>query len=164
MYDFLVVIILMTSFATFVTILINVLPEQSNMYDVLKVIMTTILFAALTSALIYVIPNGTIKLHNVETMKEGKMPADFIQRTIEDLGIGESCYTMSWAISVDKDRNCIVREDYPAFGYSGGTLDTKITKTKNGYIVNFRKKPNRFKYIKSKEDYIKGNVIKIITE
>jgi len=63
------------------------------------------------------------------------LPAELEEKTIKDLRIGESAWTMYWAVWVDRKRQCWLHPDYPAHDVPGGTVATRVTRQTDGYLV-----------------------------
>lgn len=64
-----------------------------------------------------------------------KLPQDKEENTIGKMKVGETGYTVPWAMWVDKERNCWLNEDYTIHKGRGGTVQLKIERLKEGYIA-----------------------------
>ena len=63
------------------------------------------------------------------------LPKSKEEKLIKDLKVGESCYTVPWAMWVNKDNVCFLREDFKASSSKGGTVELKIERVEDGYIA-----------------------------
>lgn len=65
-----------------------------------------------------------------------KLPIRFLdQNTLANMSVGESRYTLPWAMWVDSDMECWLHPDYPAERSTGGTVQMRVKRTRDGYIV-----------------------------
>lgn len=67
--------------------------------------------------------------------KMAKLPNDKEGKTIEQMQVGETGYTLPWGMWVDKDKNCWLNEQYPLEKSPKGTVALKIEKLSEGYIA-----------------------------
>lgn len=66
----------------------------------------------------------------------GVLPDHLLERELKDLKVGESAWTVPWAMYVTEDRRCWLHGGYSAFDQQGGTVQMIVTHTKDGYIVD----------------------------
>jgi hypothetical protein len=64
------------------------------------------------------------------------LPDKYIQKEIQNLKIGEFGYTVPWAMWVSLNGKCYLNPQYSVEKTRGGTVQMKITRTKEGYIVD----------------------------
>lgn len=65
-----------------------------------------------------------------------KIPLDLIQRMVCDLAIGESAWTVPWAMEVDQDGHCWLDVTAPVFPVTGGTVCAHITVCQDGVRID----------------------------
>ncbi len=66
-----------------------------------------------------------------------KLPPKFEDKSqLKNMKVGESGYTVPWAMWVDLDGNCWLNENYTIQGTPGGTVQLKITRVTEGYIAH----------------------------
>lgn len=63
------------------------------------------------------------------------LPEQFEYMTINKMVVGDSGYTVPWAMWVDKSRNCWLHPDYTLSAKPGGTVEMRVEKRKNGFHV-----------------------------
>ena len=66
---------------------------------------------------------------------QAKLPADKKKKTIGDMEVGESGYSVPWAIKINKNMVAWLDADYTIRNQKSGAADTKITKEAEGYAV-----------------------------
>ena len=54
---------------------------------------------------------------------------------LRDMQIGDTGYTVPWAMSVDRDRKCWLRASYTIDTQPGGTVQMRVTRREDGYHV-----------------------------
>ena len=64
-----------------------------------------------------------------------KLPIRKIKKRIVDMIAGETGFTVPWAMWIDGDNECFLNEAFSIEASSGGTVQLKITRVKNGYIA-----------------------------
>lgn len=64
-----------------------------------------------------------------------EFPESKIQRRLIDLRVGESCYTVPWALWVRTDGACFLNENYTAYFHPEGTVKMKVVREEEGYVV-----------------------------
>ncbi len=64
------------------------------------------------------------------------LPEDRETPTLDQLAPGESTYTTPWAMWVDLDRKGWLHPGYKAHPVPGGTVQMKVTRTKDRYTVD----------------------------
>lgn len=64
-----------------------------------------------------------------------KLPRSMKQETIADMGIGESKYTVPWAMWADEDEELWLTPEFVAYDEPGGTVQMRITRTEAGFRV-----------------------------
>lgn len=72
-----------------------------------------------------------------ETRKIGK---------IRNLQIGESRFTVPWAMIIDESNNCYIQLDFNACEDRGGTAQLKVILTDGGYICEINDPQIKFKW------------------
>lgn len=68
-------------------------------------------------------------------MKIITLPEELERITIADMQVGETGYTVPWAMMVDRNRGCWIRGDYLFERRPFGTLCMKITRGQEGFAV-----------------------------
>lgn len=68
--------------------------------------------------------------------QNAKMPQQFLQKELGDLKIGESCYTMPWAMWIDLEGRCWLNPRYPVDEKPRGTVKMYVFRKQAGYYVN----------------------------
>jgi hypothetical protein len=63
------------------------------------------------------------------------LPAGHYARTIGDMDEGEVGYTVPWAMMVNMDGACYLNLRYDIFGSKQGTVQMKVLRGTNGYVV-----------------------------
>lgn len=56
-----------------------------------------------------------------------KLPNEMRRKLIEDMKMGETGYTLPWAINVDENSNMEIRMDYPVSSVEENNMTAKIT-------------------------------------
>jgi len=70
------------------------------------------------------------------TMRRDRLPKHFIQKTLRDLAVGESAYTVPWAMSVDSEGRAWLSLGFPAEDSPFGTAAMLVERCEDGYGVN----------------------------
>ena len=65
-----------------------------------------------------------------------KMAKAKIEKTIRELPIGESTWTVPWALYLDGDQECWLNGAYTQHAIPGGTVQMKVTHTAAGYVCD----------------------------
>ena len=63
------------------------------------------------------------------------LPMPHVRRLIKDMAIGESGYTVPWAMQVDTTRRGRLNPDYPVDPHPWGTLQMRIMRKVDGWSV-----------------------------
>lgn len=56
-----------------------------------------------------------------------------VETHLRDMQVGDTGFTVPWAMSVDRDRKCWLRASYPIDPQPGGTVQMRVTRTQDGY-------------------------------
>jgi hypothetical protein len=64
------------------------------------------------------------------------LPDSLERNTLSDLIIGETVYTVPWAMYAGQDGRLWLNGNYSIHHSSGGTAQMAVTKTKDGYTVD----------------------------
>jgi hypothetical protein len=64
-----------------------------------------------------------------------KLPKNKEERLIQDMKIGESGYSVPWAMWVDEQKNCWLNEEYAIHKEKDVSRELKVEKLSEGYIV-----------------------------
>ncbi len=64
------------------------------------------------------------------------LPARLRERTLADLNVDESAYTVPWAMKADLDGNLWLSTHFPTRNVSGGTVQMLVTRTRNGWACD----------------------------
>lgn len=64
---------------------------------------------------------------------QAELPESLREQTLLDLKVGESCWTVPWAMYCDEDGQLKLNGDYSTHSSPGGTVDMKVTRTTTGY-------------------------------
>ena len=65
-----------------------------------------------------------------------KMPERAFARHASDMSVGESAWTVPWALCIEADRTVWINPSFSVDGASpGGTIQLKITRTKSGFTA-----------------------------
>lgn len=76
-----------------------------------------------------------------------KLPVAFEnQSQLLNMRVGESVYIVPWGMWVDMDGNCYLNEKYDIHPGPSGTVQLKITKIENGYIVHLKEMNGDYKW------------------
>lgn len=70
-------------------------------------------------------------------MKHAKMPEEFCDRTLGSLTVGETAWTMPWALWVDSERDCWVDPNMIFQDHSSGCT-IKVTREIGGFEVELK--------------------------
>ncbi len=68
----------------------------------------------------------------LEGSRSGRLPAN----RVETMKIGETSYTLPWAMEVTKGHQCYLNGHYPTTPYPYKTSTLKVTRTLEGYVVD----------------------------
>lgn len=69
--------------------------------------------------------------------RTAKLPEHLIEsNTIANMQPGDSGWTVPWAMAVDQDADCYLNGDYTLRDRPGGTSEMRVTRTRDGYIVD----------------------------
>lgn len=65
-----------------------------------------------------------------------RLPEKLVKHNhIHEMMVGQSGFTVPWAMSINKQRLCSLRPDYTFYDKPGGTVSLWIQKTPTGYRV-----------------------------
>ena len=64
---------------------------------------------------------------------------------VKNMKIGQRAYTLPWGMSVGPDRRCWLNGEYPAMGRPHETCCLPIVRTPEGFIVDARGVPHRWR-------------------
>jgi hypothetical protein len=65
-----------------------------------------------------------------------KLPMDLVDRaTLANMRVGQTCFTLPWAMWVDLDMECWLHPDYPAHDVSYGSARMLVRHQADGYHV-----------------------------
>ncbi|MEU2403465.1 hypothetical protein ABZ609_03935 [Streptomyces rubiginosohelvolus] len=67
--------------------------------------------------------------------RHAMLPESMEGRTISGMLVGESAFTLPWAMWADEDRRLWLSADYPADEEAAGTVRMRITRTPDGFQV-----------------------------
>ena len=65
-----------------------------------------------------------------------KLPEFYEQPTIALLSVGESAWTVPWAMWIDRTRGCWLHPNYSVHQTPGGTVTMQVHRTEQGYDVD----------------------------
>ncbi len=75
---------------------------------------------------------ATLPEYLLEKNKSMRVP----KNRIETMKIGETCYTLPWAMEVNRERQCFLDSHYPTTPQPYKTSTLKVTRTAEGYVVD----------------------------
>jgi len=82
----------------------------------------------------------------VKVTKHATLPAEAFERTIADLRVGESGWTVPWAMDHDEERRCWLNPRHTISQEPGGTVQMQVARREDGYHVwlapDYRYHPN----------------------
>jgi len=68
-------------------------------------------------------------------IQQALLPPDLSELTLADLEVGDSAWTVPWAMWVDRDRKCWLHPDSAAHERGGGTAQMLVARTEKGYGI-----------------------------
>jgi len=68
-------------------------------------------------------------------IKQALLPDELREKTLADLEVGDSAWTVPWAMWVDNSNRCWLHPDCSASVYGGGTLQMLVARRAHGYSV-----------------------------
>lgn len=74
--------------------------------------------------------------YNTEAKMNAKLPDFLEQRKLSDLMIGETVWTVPWAMFADDDGDLWLYGNFSYHEGPGGTVSMKVSKTGSGYVVD----------------------------
>jgi len=81
--------------------------------------------------------------------KTARLPEKFIEKdTLGQMEVGKEAYTVPWAMAVTKEGFCFLNGGYTFHRDTGGTVQMKVERTKDGYVVHV---PRGYKYQPAKQ-------------
>lgn len=89
-------------------------------------------------------PDEVIQVGSLCWIAPVTLPDEFLEtNTLAQLRVGESGYTVPWAMAVTETRLCLLNGKYPYDSQPGGTVQMLVKRDKNGYEVYV---PRGYKY------------------
>lgn len=83
-------------------------------------------------------------------MRNFKVPKSMVQKTLAGMLVGESAYTVPWALHVANDRSATLDVDMPAHTQPGGTVSMYVTRVGDKkWTVDLSKVPNDYVFTTS---------------
>lgn len=67
--------------------------------------------------------------------RQAILPPQAEEPTIDQMKVGEVCYTLPWGMWVDSNRLCWLHPKYPAENRPGGTVEMRVELRKDGFHV-----------------------------
>lgn len=71
-----------------------------------------------------VLESNGIKMHNLH--ENSLLPEEYVEITIDDLRVGESCFVNAKDILVDKQRRCFIMKGSSIFSIAGNVFDSTL--------------------------------------
>jgi hypothetical protein len=76
--------------------------------------------------------------------RTARLPEKFIEKdTLGQMEVGKEAYTVPWAMAVTQEGFCFLNGSYTFQRDTGGTVQMKVERTKDGYVVHV---PRGYKY------------------
>lgn len=86
--------------------------------------------------IIFTLLISIVTIRTIAIAQAIKIPERAMMKHISGMNIGETRWTVPWAICVDADRTGWLMPDSPVELLGpGGTVQLKITRTKNGFVA-----------------------------
>jgi hypothetical protein len=70
------------------------------------------------------------------------VPEDRVEKELADLQVGESTWAVPWAIAITDDRKCYLDVSFHQSDSPGGTVEMRVTRTKDGWTAEVDRKSN----------------------
>ena len=70
-----------------------------------------------------------------QEVRPATLPGEYVEHTLANLRVGESTWTVPWAMDVDDERRCWLTPSFTGHPTPGGTVQMLVERREDGYHV-----------------------------